>query len=132
MSERIIWQPTSLYGESYNFRVLLDPEFAREMCSSKLTRENYQNMQNLPRKLMNFSGSDPYIFHEDTCFVRQINVRAGDGKWLAVDGLEGRLPDFSEPINYSTHNIDYPSEALDLMRLFDLWIEYSDLLKEKR
>lgn len=134
MENPIIWQPHAIYQPGYSFGILLNPEFAREMFKSKLSRENYQKFQELPRKLMGFPKLEPYIFHKDTCFIRQINLEAGDGKWLSLDdACGGAEPDFDKPIVYSTHNFDYKttsSEVVILLGLFDLWIEYSNLLKE--
>jgi len=136
MDDRIIWQPQGIYqSEGYSFSILLDPGFAKEMLESKLTKENYKRMQDLPRRLMNFPRPEPYIFHEDTCFVRQITLHGGDGKWLSLDdACGGKVPDLSKPVKYSTHNMDCrttAAESVILMGLFDLWIEYSAFLKEK-
>ncbi len=58
-------------------------------------------MQELPKELMGFKKPDPYIFHEDTCFLRQINLNVGDGKWLSLtDARDGAKPDFNKPVKY--------------------------------
>ena len=134
MANRIVWQPQELYQPGYSFRILLDPNFAKEMFEAELTREKYERFQKLPKELMAFSNPDPYRFHPDTCFVRQINLSVGDGKWLALDDAGGGAkPDFKRPVSYSTHGFDCKTTSLDvvvLMGLFDLWIEYSDILKK--
>ena len=134
MSNQIIWQPQYLYQEGHGFGILLNPEFAEEMFNAELSREKYRRMQELPKELMGFQNHEPYIFHENTCFIRQINLNAGDGKWLSLDdACGGSKPDFNKPIKYSTHNFDYrttSSDVVKLMGLFDLWVEYSALLKE--
>ena len=135
MENQIIWQPQSIYQPGFSFCILLNPEFAREMFNSKLSSKNYQRMQELPKKIMGFSKPEPYIFHKDTCFIRQINLNAGDGKWLSLeDACCGAEPNFDKLIKYSTHNLDYrhnPEDTLTLMGLFNLWIEYSKYTKEK-
>jgi len=134
MSNQIIWQPQALYQPGYSFGILLNPKFAEEMFNSKLSREKYQIIQELPRELKKKKKQDPYIFHENTCFIRQINLNAGDGRWLSLDdACGGAKPNFNKPINYSTHNFDYrtsSSDVVTLMGLFDLWVGYSELLKE--
>ena len=134
MDNKIIWQPQAIYQSGYDFGILLNSEFAEEMFNSELSREKYQRMQELPKKLMGFRNPEPYIFHQNTCFLRQINLNAGDGKWLSLDDACGGLkPNFNKLIKYSTHNFDYKtssSNVMTLMGLFDLWVEYSELLKE--
>ncbi|MBU2104807.1 MAG: hypothetical protein KKF67_03470 [Nanoarchaeota archaeon] len=134
MSNQIIWQPQKLYQPGYDFEILLNSEFAEEMFNSKLSKEKYQRMQKLPKELMGFQNHEPYIFHENTCFIRRINLNAGNGKWLSLDdACGGAKPDFAKPLKYSTRNFDYRtsySDVVTLMGLFDLWVEYSGLLKE--
>ena len=134
MDNQIIWQPQTIYQPGYGFGIVLNSEFAEEMFNSELSRKKYQKMQGLPKELMGFRDPEPYIFHENTCFLRQINLNAGDGKWLSLDDTcGGAKPNFNKPVKYSTHNFDYrpsASDVLTMMGLFDLWVEYSDLLKE--
>ena len=78
MKNQIIWQPQGLYQPGYDFGILLNPEFAKEMFNLKLSRKKYQKMQKLPKELMGFKKPDPYIFHKDTCFISQINLNAGN------------------------------------------------------
>ena len=127
MANQIIWQPQKIYQPGYDFDILLDSEFAKEMFNSELSQENYQKMQELPKKLMGFQKPEPYIFHKNTCFIRQINLNAEEGKWLYLDdACGGAKPNFDKPIKYSTHNFDYgtySSDIVTLMGLFDLWVE---------
>jgi len=135
MINKLIWQPQSIYQQGHSFGILLDPEFAKEMFNSELSSERYKQMQNLPKKLMGFTKPEPYIFHEGTCFIRQINLDPGNGRWLSLeDACGGAKPNFEKPIKYLTHNFDYrttSSDVLTLMGLFDLWVEYSEYLKDK-
>jgi len=130
MSNRIIWQAKNLYQPGYGFDILLNPEFAKEMFDSELYQKNHKRMQELSKEFINTSITDPYIFHKETCLIKQINI-PGDGIWLS---LENQIPNFNKPLEYSTHNTNYrysPSDALTLMKLFDLWVEYSKELKDK-
>ncbi len=132
MSNQIIWQPQNLYQPGYNFEILLNPEFARQMYESELTRENYQEMQDLPKKLLGFEKPEPYIFRGNTCLVSQINLDAGAGRWLNLEATPDTKPKFDKSVKYSTHNFDTAcsSDVLTLMSLFDLWVEYSELIRE--
>ena len=134
MNNPIIWQPLHLYEPGHSFAILLDPKFAETMLNSKLSIEKYKRIQELPQELMGIKISEPYRFHKDTCFLRQINLNAGDGKWLSLDEVcAGTEPNFNNPIKYSTHNFDYrttSSDVVTLMRLFDLWVEYSNVLRK--
>lgn len=131
----IIWQPKYLSQRNRNFDILIDRKFAEEMFKVKLGDE--------PRRIMNQLGEDvakdfkyvqppPYIFEGNTAFVRQINLNAGEGKWLELEGHFGAIPDFSrlEPLQYKTHNLITTSDTLALLALFDRWIFYSSTLKE--
>ena len=133
MEDRVIWQPLSIYQPGFSFDILLDTEFAKETFDLKLSRKNRESVQQLPGRLMNFEKPEPYIFHKDTYFITQINLNAGDGKWLSLDkALMGRDPDFDDPIKYSTHNFDYRTTSADvlvLMGLFDMWVEYFETMK---
>ncbi len=124
MDNQIIWQPQALYQQGYDFGILLSSEFAEKMFNSELSKEEYKRIQELPKELMNFKNPAPYIFHKDTFFLRQINLNAGDGKWLSLDdACGGAKPNFDKPIKYSTHNFDYrasSSDVITLMGLFDL------------
>jgi len=53
---------------------------------------------------------NPYRFHEDSCFV------------------SGLILDNDENLRVESHS--HPKQAFVLMRLFDKWIYYSDVLIE--
>lgn len=134
MNNKLIWQVADIYQKGYDFSILLNPEFGKEMLESKLSRESYERIQELPKELMDFkSNPEPYIFHEDTCFLRQINLDSGNGKWLSLENvLCGTKPDLKKIIKYSTHNFDYmtnSSDVLTMIGLFDLYISYSEHLR---
>ena len=98
---------------------MLNSEFAERMFNSGLSKEKYQRMQELPKELMNFKNPEPYIFHDNTCFLRQINLNAGDGKWLSLDdACGGTKPNFNKPVKYSTHNFDYRTSTPIYNRFF--------------
>jgi hypothetical protein len=137
MTNELIWQPFGLYQQqgNYDFGIMLNPEFARKTINAILSQTVSARIQKLPEEYFGFKGIEPYIFHENTCFVRQINVHGGDGKWLSLDNCcGGSFPRLDEPVKYSTHNLDYKPCSLDqvnLMRLFDLWVEYADIMIEE-
>jgi hypothetical protein len=134
MENQILWQPQALYQPGHSFSILLHHEFAREMYDSALSVEKYTRMQSLPKELMRFSASEPYIFLKNTCLISQINCDGGEGRWLSLDdALGGAEPDFRKSLSYSTHNLERAtsSDVVTLMGLFDLWVEYSGLLKER-
>ena len=83
-------------------------------------------------KRFRYSHTSPYIFQGDTGLVSQITVDGGRGTWLEIEGQYGQIPDLSrkEPVRYTTHNMDSPTDTLCLLALFDQWIEYSDIFPE--
>jgi hypothetical protein len=133
MEKKLIWQPYSVYQPSYDFGILLDPAFAHEMFSAKLSPENRQRIQEFANeqiKERGYNPREPYYFHENTCLVRQFNIDGSAGKWLEIEDQHGREPDFEDIIKYSSHNLDCPHDAYALMMLFDLWVEYSQIIKK--
>ena len=56
---------------------------------------------------------------------------AADSKKTSFSNLVSELPDFSRNLKYTTHNMDSTSDTLCLLALFDQWITYADILKEK-
>lgn len=132
--DRIIWQPTHLSQGHHDFEILLDRGFVGEMLKIKLG-ENQRRMNLLGErtaKYFKYKSSSPYIFEGNTAFVRQINLDAGRGSWLELEGQFGAIPDLSkkEPLKYTTHNMDSTSDTLALLALFEAWIYYSNTLKE--
>lgn len=130
----IIWQLKYLSQKCPDFDILFDRKFAGEMFKVKLG-ENQRRMNQLGEdiaKYFKYVQLSPYIFEGDTAFVRQINLNAGEGKWLTLEGHFGAIPDFSklEPLQYKTNNLSTTSDTLVLLALFDRWIFYSDTLKE--
>ena len=132
--EKVIWQPTHLYksGRS-DFGVLLDREFAKMMISKKLDSEKNQRLSNFIRETISKMAFNPHIlFYKDTALAVQLNTGAG-GVWLAVDRTSGRNPlevYVSEPIKYSSHNVDTTSDRDVLLRIMDIYVEYSELIIE--
>ncbi len=133
MCEKIIWQPKGIYQKGKDFRIILNHEFANEMINSRLSRKDYLSLQELPMETMGVQIKEPYIFYKDTLFLKQINLRARDGKWLTLENFQGEEKSaFRNQLKYSTHNLDYRPSERDieiLLGLFDLWIEYSPIIK---
>lgn len=130
----IIWQPKYLSQKCPDFDILLDRKFAEEMFKVKLG-ENQRRINQLGEdiaKYFKYVQPSPYIFEGNTAFIRQINLDAGEGKWLNLERHFGAIPDFSkpEPLQYKTHNLSTTFDTLALLALFDRWIFCSSILKE--
>jgi hypothetical protein len=132
MSQKIIWQPISVYQSGYGFGILLDPEFAKDMLTSNLSSDKSKRIQDFANEQLKKSNYDyptPYIFNGDSCLVNQFYI--GDGKELGIDSLIKFESNFDKPIKYFSHNVDYSSDAYALMKLVDLWVKCSEVIKEK-
>jgi hypothetical protein len=137
MIEKIIWQPVGLYQPGHSFQANLDREFAVDMANTTISKNTQNAMNKMGSecyKGYGFSTYKPYLFHENTGFVRQINLKAGDGVCLAVSDLYGKAPDMSSdrPLVYDTHNVSNLDDKIALLSLFDNWISYCDILKNER
>src|SRR3989338_2243666 len=115
MRGKIIWQPH--FGPKCDLSVDLDRFFAREMIDARilLTKQNRMNqLASEQLKRLNENLLEPYIFHEDSCFVSQFNL-GYNGVWLAADGVRDLIQPREEekPIKYYSHNVDtYSSISL--------------------
>ncbi len=132
--DKIVWQIVDIYQSGPAFEILLDRSFAKEMLETKIGSKHQRRMNELAEEtLEDLDYSRPhYLFHEDTAFVRQINLDAGRGTWLVIAGQQGRIPDFSkkEPLQYITHNIDSYYDTIGLLKMFDRWVANADTLKK--
>ncbi len=132
MLEKVIWQPEFFSG--FDFGISLDYSFAREMIISKFSpakRDKINGLGNEELKRFKVFWKNPYLFHEDTCFLSQVYI-GENGKWLSTDyrtieNLLGKEQQ-SEPIKFHSHNMDNYKEAYVLMKLFNQWVHYSDIL----
>jgi len=135
MIKKIVWQPRAIYQPGYNLGIYLDRDFAKEMIKAEIPMEKQNITNKLGYEMLKEKGHDwhhPYFFYGDTAFVIQFSL-GENGVWLAVDGLYGESPlkvYKSDNIEYSSHNVDNLSQRNALMALVDLWVEYSDILKE--
>ena len=127
----IIWQP--YISSAQEFNVSLDVKFAKKMISAKIGAEHQEAMNKLGRyefKKHNFT-QNPYLFHEDTAFVRQIYI-GSNGVWLATNltMMESLLEDDKDlkEVKYYSHNADTSSDKHVLLALFSKWIEFSDCM----
>lgn len=132
--DNIVWQPTHLHQPHHDFKIYLKSDFAKEMLETTITHEIERQMNEHGKgllKRLGYSSSSPYIFHEDTALVTQLNLDAGRGTWLSLNTHFGALPDLSkeEFIVYDTHNMDTSSDTKALLALFDMYVYYSKLLK---
>ena len=130
---RIIWQPTSLYQPGFDFEILLDSEFSKEMIKTNLSQDAQERMNGLGTDLTTRLGQrwlTPFTFNGNTAFVSQFSL-GQNGVWLAVDDyFNTSSSDDQKPIKYTSHNVDNSSQAHVLMALVDLWVSYADTLKE--
>lgn len=134
MVDKIIWQPEFIF--EHDFKVLLNRDFAKEMIKAKMPDGMERRMNQLANEKLKELGVhwlNPYTFHGDSCFLSQIYL-GQNGLWLSTSYRDiedlGRDNIPSKPVEYYTHNVDMLSQAYHLMRMFDMWIHYSDVLKE--
>jgi len=131
--EKTIWTPR-LYGRC-DFGIYLDEDFAKEMIQSYISTERQNKMNELGNdelKIFEINWLNPYMFYKNSCFITQFYI-GQDGAWLSTNhqSVDELIRGESyKPIQYNSHNIDTTKQAYVLMRLFDKWIEYSDVLKE--
>ncbi|MBI2110005.1 hypothetical protein HYT58_02430 [Candidatus Woesearchaeota archaeon] len=131
--DKIVWQPIALHQPSYEFGIILDETFAKEMVKTNLSQESQRRMNDLGTEVITRFGHNwtiPYIFHENTAFVSQFSLGV-NGVWLALDNWYDllKIPENKDPIKYSSHNVDTSSQAYSLMALVDFWVEYAETLK---
>ena len=130
--DKIIWQPIQLSG-STNFGVILDREFAKIMVSKKLDDKKILRFNNFIIERISKRAFNPHIiFYKDTALAVQLNTGYG-GVWLSVDNTNGRNPlevYVNKPIEYSSHNVDTTSNRDVLLRMMDIYVDYSDLITE--
>lgn len=140
MEDKIIWQPSFGYGESGSgFNIILDREFAREMIRAEVSQEIQAKMNQLAderlKGLKKFKGINfrpsPYQFYKKSFFISSINTEdncvclhtnSSDIEMLLRENYG------TNPIGYTSHNVDMPLQAHTLVNLFDLWIKYSSAL----
>jgi hypothetical protein len=131
--DKIIWQPE--FFLEHDFKIYLDSEFARTMIQSSISFDRQQRMNvigndELQRRGINWK--DPFHFHQDSCFIDQFYI-GRNGVWLATDyHSRDSLMSFNafvKPIEYHSHNVDTAQEKIALMRLVDIWVKYSEILR---
>ena len=130
---KIIWQPSL---GSYEFNITLDKDFAKEMIHAKIPIENQNGLNlvaNRELERMKIHWLNPYSFHEDSCFVKQVYIGSnGVGlstNWNTIDSLLKNDESLKE-VKYYSHNVDNTFQQHALMVLFEKWVEYSDVLKK--
>lgn len=129
---KILWTPEILLaGRGYNFAAFLDRDFAIRMLNSKTAPEerfNLNQIANEELKKHRIATSDPFEFYNNSLLVNQFNIGQG-GRWLATVTLEWINETSTEPVKYSSHNIDSSADAYALLGLFGKWIEYVELFR---
>lgn len=128
----LIWQPrVDLRDSCTEFSIEVDKEFARIMGDSKIDKQKKRRMQELGVgrvKVLGYSYPEPYSFFEDSAFVTGFYL-GSNGVWLAMDSEWKDMKFEINPV-YCSHNCDTSRDALGLMQLVSLWVEYADLLRE--
>ena len=133
MIDKIIWQP-SFPCDGWDFVVLLDRNFARDMAGLHITPENQRKINELANKELKRKGINwlnPYNFLEDSYLVTCFNIE-GNGCWLSTSESDlTRLLAAKEnrPLKYETHNCRFQSQQSALQKIFDTWIRYADVVK---
>jgi len=130
MSDRkLIWQPEGIRQSTSQFKIRLAGDFALETLQMIGTdyRVRFQEMAEEISRPRGCSNRNPFIFHEDTYFARQINLGTG-GTSLTVDDLAGKTPSGKDLI-YTFHNAT-EKDAITAMKLFELWVDYKDATRE--
>jgi len=129
--EKIVWQP-ALYSKG-EIDITLDKKFALDMIQAKIPAKNQNCLNQWAKenfKHLNFC-QDPYLFHEDSGFVKQIYIgHNGIGLHVnhyTIDSLLKNDPWLNE-VKYNSHEANSPYDKYALMALFSGWIEYSDVL----
>ena len=132
--EKIVWQPSLGY---YEFNISLDKDFAYKMIQAKIPIENQDRLNKLANReleKMKVTWKNPYIFYEDSCFVKEFYIgHNGVGLHTNYQTLDSLLKN-DESLNvvkYYSHNVDTSRQVFELMNLFGKWIDFSDVLKEK-
>lgn len=134
-TNKIIWQPNGLYEKLHNeFSISVDKNFAREMLETKISREVGQKLNRLGSELMGVNGLDTFQFFEDTALVNQFYL-GENGLWLALDIREDLIKDkltsdCNKPLTYYSHNSNNISQAFDLLKVVDFYVQYSEIIKQ--
>jgi len=137
MTDKIVWQPSLGNGRSgHEFSINLDREFAKEMIRTKMsdgTAKRLNQLANETLKEFGVNWLNPYTFEKDSCFLSQIYL-GENGLWLSTNYRD--IEDLSREdvppkhVVYNSHNVDTSIQAYSLMRMFGMWIHYSDVLRE--
>lgn len=137
--ENVIWQPKNIRCDS-GLDIILDYEFAKDASSMKITQEQADRFQELPKELIRFTNEpEPYLFYRGTFLLDQITIDGGKGVWLSlqdrynISGVTGNQE--HRPFEYSSHNFDFgPSNhyVLTALKLFDIWAEYFGIFRESK
>ena len=110
----------------------------KEMFDAKLDPERERAFNNLADEMLkrrfDISWPESFQFHEDTAFVSGFYL-GRNGLWLStnytnIESLE-KGENKKDPIEYFAHNADIMKESYALMALVDMWVQYSESLKEK-
>jgi len=129
--EKIIWQPSLGY---YEFNISLDKDFARDMLLAKIPAKNQDALNQVANReleRLKIGWKNPYSFHEDSCFVKQIYIGSnGVGLSTNHQTINNLLKNGADKVKYYSHNVDYTSQQHALMILFEKWVDYSDVIKK--
>ncbi len=133
--DKLLWTP-DLYG-TCDFGIHLNRDFAREMILSKILPEKQKRINELASeelKRLGISWISPYAFHQDSGFINRFYI-GQDARLTAnhqdiIDILQNKEPD-KKTIIYNSYNVDNQSQAYALIKLFNMWIDFSDVIRGK-
>ena len=131
----IVWQ--FVRNNDYEFKVLLDRDFAKIMVTAEISPDYQKRLNELATeelKRLGINWISPYTFHANSGFISQIYL-GQNGVWLSANhqNIESILKNekTSEPIEYYSHNVDTSKQAFGLMAMMALWVHYSDVIIKK-
>jgi hypothetical protein len=133
MKNKLVWQIENLAASNGPcFSVNLDKDFAIEMFNTKLSERQHKILNDKALERFKINYSEPFQFEEGTAFVKGFYL-GENGVWLHADSHNLnylRKGNLKENIEYSTHNVDLRDQTHRLIGLFDMWVYYSDLIKD--
>ncbi|MCA9487785.1 MAG: hypothetical protein KC516_02375 [Nanoarchaeota archaeon] len=128
MIDKILWQPYGLKPSKnatnpYDFSIYLDWEFANKMMQNKILESKQFRFNKAIGEIYGFQL--PLQFHENTSLLESINLGM-NGRWLNLDNSERKKLDQNkkEPLQFYSHNIDNSTDQLNLLKIFESWINY--------
>ncbi len=121
-------------GNSCDFSVWVSPELMQiarevELSDEKVSVYARACMRSAGYKMPDYQR----VIHLGEWGIERFDLSAGEGKWLALDVNEVSRCDIEkEGAIFSTHNIDHAIEQSPLFGLFLWWVQYLEMLYERK